>query len=393
MQISQVPRHAAHPPAKVVINGMAKHATADAARIFLENLIAELPTCWPEAQLWVVVRRGSAGVSQDRLQYIELGAPGSGIRRVLDELFRFHRIVRQINPDLVINPNESIPARVKAPLLAMAQNLLFHCPAISPLSTGPLWARLRSRLQFAFYRWRMPRAYAKAQVVVTVSSHAAHELSRYAGLDLDKVRVVPYGADRLPVQESGPAERQAAILVVGAVAEYKRLDHAIRALSILRAAGEPYELWLAGNPWPGEAQRLLSLAESVSVAPYVKLLGSVESDRLVELYASARIGLALSACESFCIPVVEGMNAGLPHVVADEPWSAETVADAAIRVDGSDPESIASGIKRLTDRTEWTRMAELGRNRAARYTWQANAAGIAAAAVTAVEASRGSGTT
>jgi glycosyltransferase involved in cell wall biosynthesis len=175
------------------------------------------------------------------------------------------------------------------------------------------------------------------------------------------------------------------ILVVGALAHYKRLDSAVEALALLVADGDDYELCLAGGAWPGEEAILRSLAVSRGVEERVKFLGPVEGDQLAQLFATSHAGLSLSACESFGIPVVEGMRAGLPHVVADEPWSEETVADCAVRVDARDPGSIAAGIRRLGVPEEWERMARLGRERAARYTWQANAGGVAAAAIRVVE--------
>jgi glycosyltransferase involved in cell wall biosynthesis len=155
------------------------------------------------------------------------------------------------------------------------------------------------------------------------------------------------------------------------------LGQVVEALAILLRGGADYELLLAGAGWPGEEELLRGQARQLGVEAAVVFLGSVAGEELAGLFASAHVGVAASACETFCIPVVEGLRAGLPHVVADEPWSAETVGDAVVRVDARDPESIAEGIRRLEDPLEWQRMAERGRERAARYTWKGNAGGIA----------------
>jgi glycosyltransferase involved in cell wall biosynthesis len=373
------------PAARVLINALALHSAADAARIFLENLIRRLPECWPEAQVLVIARHGAEIPSEARVEVIRVGSSSSGVLRVADELVRLRRIVRRIAPDVTVNPNESVPGGIRGPVVVVAQNLFFHCPDIGPLRRGPWRARLRSRLQFAFYRRRMPRAYVRADAIVPVSEHAARELAEHAGLDLSKVHAVHYGADRLPMRPRSEQAGRRSILVVGALAHYKRLDSAVEALALLVADGDDYELCLAGGAWPGEEAILRSLAVSRGVEERVKFLGPVEGDQLAQLFATSHAGLSLSACESFGIPVVEGMRAGLPHVVADEPWSEETVADCAVRVDARDPGSIAAGIRRLGVPEEWERMARLGRERAARYTWQANAGGVAAAAIRVVE--------
>ncbi len=375
------------PAATVLINALAMHSVSDAARVFLDNVIRGLPEAWPEAHVVVIVRHGAKLPSGARITAIRLGSSGSGVLRVVDELVRVRWIIRRVAPDVVINPNESIPGGVRAPLVVVAQNLFFHCPEIGPLRHGSGAARLRSRLQFAFYRWRMPHAYARADATVTVSAHAAGELAEHAELDLEKAHVVHYGADRLPIGARARPGTNKKILIVGAVAHYKRVEQALEALAILRQAGD-YVLWLAGGCWPGQEDVLRSRARELGLQDAVRFLGPVGSDELVALFASSHVGLALSACESFGIPVIEGLRAGLPHVVADEPWSAETVADSVVRVDARDPSAIAMGIRRLEDPKEWEIMAQRGRERASRYTWQANAAGIAAVAIRVVEQRR-----
>jgi glycosyltransferase involved in cell wall biosynthesis len=373
------------PPARVLLNALALHASADAARIFLENLVRELPRCWPEATIGVILRHSQPAPTDLGIEAIRIRSPRSGIARVADEALRLPEVIRRWRPDVMINPNESIPPRMTVPLLVVAQNLVFHCPGVGPLESGSRRAQLRSRLQFAFYRWAMPRAYARADAVVPVSEHAARELAENAGLDLSRVHVVPYGADRLPVRPRRSVDGTRRILVVGTLARYKRLECAIEALRLLLEERGDYALDLAGSEWPGYGQVLRAVASAAGVRERVTFLGPVRGDALAELFANSHAGLALSRCESFGIPVVEGMRAGLPHVVADEPWSAETVGDAAVRVQGSDARSIAAGIRRLEDPDEWARMATSGCDVAVRYTWKANAAGITRVAASLVD--------
>jgi glycosyltransferase involved in cell wall biosynthesis len=352
----------------VLINALALHSAHDAARVFLENLIRRLPGAWPEADVTVVLPQGTplpegvSGVTTETIRSTRLRLPG---------------VIRRIRPDVVINPNESVPPRLDAALVVVSQNLLFHCPAVGPLDSGPWRARLRSRLQFAFYRHQMPKAYKRADAVVPVSDHAARELAQHAGLEPSRVRVVHYGADRLSLKPRRPEAGPRRLLIVGAIAHYKRLTRAVEALSVLRTRGGDYELHLAGEAWPGYEEVLRSAASRADVANQVRFLGPLGSDELADAFAGCHVGLALSECESFGIPVVEGMRAGLPHVVADEPWSAETVGDAAVRVDASQPEAIAAGVQQLEDPDEWTRRSEEARRAVQRYTWEANAIGIA----------------
>src|SRR3954447_8330824 len=379
----------ARPPAHVLLNALALHEEADGARVFLENLIAGLPRAWPEARLSVLVREGTTLAAGPEVDLVALGSIRSGVARAADELVRLRRVVRRLRPDVLINPNESIPAGVRVPMVVVAQNLLFHCPDIGPLDRGPLRARVRSRLQFAYYRWRMPRAYARAAVVAPVSEHALRELARHARLDPSHAHVVPNGADRLPLVAREPRSGATRRLhVVGALAHYQRPEAAIDALAALREGGGDYELVLAGESWPGYRDVLGAHATAVGVEQRVHLAGAVGAEELARLFASAHAGLSLSACESFGIPVLEGMRAGLPHVVADEAWSADMLGEHAIRVPAGDPRAVAAGIARLEDAAEWERISASGRELAARYTWRAHAEGIARLAAGVVAPTR-----
>lgn len=371
----------------MLLNALALHSARDAARVFLENLVEQLPIVWPEADIHVLAPR-DVSLPRRLFRVIRVPTPRSGAERVLEDFIRLPAVEAKVLPDVVISPNESIPRRIRAPVVVVAQNLFFHCPEIGPLRTGPPLARLRSRLQFIFYRRQMPRAYARADVIVAVSRHAAAELARYARLDPRRVRVVPYGADRLPVRPPIESARTRRLLVVGTLAHYKRLDVAVAALAALRRGGADYELLLAGEEWPGYRDVVDRFARAVGMQQHVRRLGAVSGEELAELFAGSFALVSLSACESFGIPVVEAMRAGVPVVVADEPWSAETVGDAAVRVVGTDPWSVADGVRSLLDGSERKRRVEAGRRTAACYTWSGNAAGIAAAAASVVRGDR-----
>jgi glycosyltransferase involved in cell wall biosynthesis len=362
---------------RVLINALALHSTADGARTFLESLVQELPRAWPDAELHAITREDETLLRAEGVSITQVRTRGSGMRRVAADFLRLPALAAELGANIVLSPNESVPTRLRVPLLVVAQNVVFHCARVGPLPSGSRVARLRSRVQFAFYRRQMPRAYARADAVVAVSRHAARTLAEHAGLDLARVSIVPCGADRLIPQERRPTAAMRTLLIVGAVAHYKRLDVAVKALAQLRRTGANYKLVLAGEEWPGYGHVVDELAQVAGVETDVTRLGAVPGERLAALFASAHAMISLSSCESFGIPVVEAMRAGLPAVVADEEWSRELVGDAAMRVDGRSPDAVVAAVRALGNHDEWQRRSAEGRRLAAHYTWERTARGIA----------------
>jgi glycosyltransferase involved in cell wall biosynthesis len=367
------------PRARILLNALALRPGPNAARYFLENLITTLPRVWPAAELVVLVREGTELPPDARTEVLRMPVPGAGFLRVWRELTQLPRLVERAAVDVVISPNESVPKRLSAPVVVVAQNLLYHCAGVGPLPVGPRLSRLRSRAQFAFYRRQMPRAFRRANAVVVVSAHAAERLRVAAGLDPRKVTIAPYGADRLPVHER-IVVRPRRLVIIGAVAHYKRIDVALEALAQLRLAGGDYELLLAGEEWPGYAAVVDAHADRLGVGAHVTRLGGMANGALAELLAGAHASVALSRCESFGIPVLESMRAGVPVVVADDPWSEEFIGATAIRVDADDPEAVANGIRALEDDQEWQSRSAAGRRASEPFTWHRMVAEIAAVA-------------
>ena len=361
---------------RLVVNALALRAGGDAARTYLENVLLELPAAW-EGTVSALVRPG-VELPVEGLDLVHVPGVGSGVARIRTEWTKLPGLIASLAPDVFLNPNESLPRVVDVPLVVVAQNLLFHCPGAGPLPRGDVAARLRSRAQFAYYRWQMPRAYARARVVAAVSQHAADLLADRAGLDLARVRVVPCGADRLPVASAAPLNGKT-LLAVGAIAHYKRLDIAVRALAQL---GSEYRLVLAGDDWPGEWRALKEVAASAGVSERIELTGVVSDAELAALYARAHATVALSACESFAIPVVEAMRAGVPVVAADERWARELTGDAALLVPPR-PDDVAAAVRSLSDEGVRAPVVEAGHAAAARYTWARTAEGLARAAAEA----------
>jgi glycosyltransferase involved in cell wall biosynthesis len=197
------------------------------------------------------------------------------------------------------------------------------------------------------------RLLAAADLVVTSSETVA------AQLQARRVAVVPLGvAEELrgPVPADRPAG-EGYVLFVGTPEPRKNLtrlaDAAGRAGLRLVVAGAGG--WGDGRPSSG-----------------VEWLGRVDDATLHALYAGAACLAIPSLDEGFGLPAVEAMAVGCPVVAARAGALPEICGDAAVLVDPLDTDAIAAGLLEALRRSDELR--DLGRARAAPYTWQRSAA-------------------
>jgi glycosyltransferase involved in cell wall biosynthesis len=99
----------------------------------------------------------------------------------------------------------------------------------------------------------------------------------------------------------------------------------------------------------------------------VRALGHVDEADLRLLFACATLFAYPSLYEGFGLPVLEAMACGAPVVTSDAPALREVAGDAAVVVDGLDPDAIAAGLEEAVSRRE--ELVPLGAARARDFTW------------------------
>jgi glycosyltransferase involved in cell wall biosynthesis len=162
----------------------------------------------------------------------------------------------------------------------------------------------------------------------------------------------------------------------------KGIDDAIRVTAQLPET----ELLIAGGPEAGtfdddpEVQRLRGLAADLGVAERVRLLGSVDHQRLAPLIRSADAVLCLPWYEPFGIVPLEAMACGVPVVASAVGGLLDTVVPGltGLHVRARDPDHAAAAVRRLlADPATRRRMSRRGVERVARYAWEEVAGRVA----------------
>jgi glycosyltransferase involved in cell wall biosynthesis len=270
-------------------------------------------------------------------------------------------------------------------------------------STAPAWGHFRRVVTIHDLAYRIapeahlgllglgmrvlvPLAARRSQRIIVDAESTREDLRRLLGVSPAKVDVVPLGIGTQPHGEPLPepelrawlgAGERPIVLSVSAKRPHKNLMRLLGALARISAERRPL-LVLPGYPTTHEDD-LRRRASELGVAGDVRLLGWVDSPQLEGLYAAAACFVFPSLLEGFGLPVLEAMVRGVPVACSGQGALGEVAGEAALRFDPQSEAEIAAAIERLLDDPgEAERLRVAGRERAARFSWAATAAGTLA---------------
>lgn len=255
-----------------------------------------------------------------------------------------------------------------APALASHQIAMLHDAAVfdHPEAYRPAFV--------AWYRWLFRRLSRRSDGLLTVSHFARERLVLALGPGAERLQVILNGADHLDGVEPDEAvlDRLALrgrpfVLAVGSANPTKNLAALVEAHALLGVDAPP--LVIVG----GTRGRVFAAA-GLSGRPGLLLAGAVGDAMLVALYRHALALVFPSRYEGFGLPLLEAMGQGCPVVTTREASMPEVCGDAAYYLEGTDTAALTSGLRRvIEDEGLRDRLCVAGRQRAARFRWQAAA--------------------
>ena len=227
------------------------------------------------------------------------------------------------------------------------------------------------------YRTGLRRAARRADAIIAISSRTAADLVRMARVDPARIHVIPLAAS-LPARpdDPEPALRRLRIprpyvLFVGTLEPRKNLVRLIRAYR-RTAVRLPHALVLTG-PLGWHSQRL-HREVAVPGPGRVILTGPVPEADLDALYRGAEAFCYPSLYEGFGLPVLEAMARGVPTITSSASSLPEIAGRAAVIVEPRSVRDLSAALERiLTDGDEAVRLATMGRERAAEFSWRRTA--------------------
>jgi glycosyltransferase involved in cell wall biosynthesis len=214
---------------------------------------------------------------------------------------------------------------------------------------------------------------ARADQIVVVSEHTAHQVQSKLGVSRDRISICSPGAPDWPRREAEPAEG-GCILFLGTLEARKNVGALLDAYErLLTMRPETPRLVLAGGH-PPEAAPLLERARRAPLAGHVEIAGYVPPDERVALFNRALVLVLPSHLEGFGMPAAEAMTIGVPVVVANRGALPEVVGDAGRLVDPADDLALTNALAEVLSAPVLRReMTERGWRQARRYSWAGTA--------------------
>ena len=228
-----------------------------------------------------------------------------------------------------------------------------------------------------------PATARMASKIITDSESVKREICEHLRVRPEKIAVVPLAPRRAfrPVA-AGQAEAarrrlgvaEEFLLFVGTVEPRKNLLTLVRALvELTRHTDLRPQLVIAGQKgWLTDD--LFALIEESGLGPRILFTGYISDADLAALYSSCRVSIYPSLYEGFGLPPLEAMSCGAPVITSRIPVIRETVGEAARLIEPTNvPELAASIVELWESAAERERLSELGRIRAAGFTWERTA--------------------
>jgi glycosyltransferase involved in cell wall biosynthesis len=267
-------------------------------------------------------------------------------------------IARRWGADAVLYTGNYLPLWPGPNAVAIVQNLLLAMPTNE-------YGRARA----VYRRWMRDHIARRAGIVATLSRFAATELERAAPSVAGLLEVVHPGVDVEFFGAHAEPPRcapQPYFLAVGTAWAYRDYPLAIDALS---QSGLPQHLVIVGEVPPDRRTELEEHARQRGLRDCLHLPGVLAAQEVRRWYAGADALLATSRTESFALPVVEAMAAGVPVVAAARTVFPETVGDAGLLARPTSP-ALADALERSVAHDERARLIAAGVRRAREFTWE-----------------------
>ena len=281
------------------------------------------------------------------------------LRRLLWTQNRIPELIKQSKAEFLISPLPEAPLLRNINSIILVHDLLpLRYPQFTPL--------------LSYHLIYVPLVVHNSVKVLCNSEATAKELNSRLKVPMRKIRIIPLGFDSNKLYPL-KLKRKPFFLVLGRHDPHKNIANILIALSLLSL--KDVELWFVGSHDKRYTPSLKRLASELGLEKRCKWIPWVSDHERLTLLNSCQSLIIGSLWEGFGLPAIEAMACEAPVIASCMGALPEVVGDAGLLIEPLNPASISDAMKNiLSDQSLCNSLAERGKERIKKYTWDKAAA-------------------
>ncbi|HEX4032129.1 MAG TPA: glycosyltransferase family 1 protein [Terracidiphilus sp.] len=219
--------------------------------------------------------------------------------------------------------------------------------------------------------------------IYTVSEYSRRKIARVYDIPENRITVLLNAVDEARFVPRADGHRNEIenrglvpggyVLTVGRLEPRKNHKRLFEAYARLRLPFAKPPLVVVGQKDFGYEEALKTIRD-LDIQREVRLLEDVRNEELPRIYRNAKVFIYPSLAEGFGMPVLEAMASGVPVITSNNTALFEAAGDAAVLVEATNVESIASGLEQLLkDPDACATLVKRGHHHIRKFTWDKTA--------------------
>ena len=281
-------------------------------------------------------------------------------------------VLKKLKPDIFIATDGMFPLNSNIKTLAIIHDLNFeHHPELLPKNV------------LNYYKKSFPKFAQQANQIATVSEFSKNDIVQTYKIEASKIDVVFNGASKKfkPISE---VEKQIVkdkftegvnyFLFVGTIHPRKNVPMLLKAFNQYKLeSGSSLKLLIAGKKMWSNAETTQLLNELEHKKDIV-FTGRVNDKELAQLTAAAKAITYIPIFEGFGIPLLEGMQCGVPVITSNITSMPEVVGSAGILVNPFNQNEIAQAMQKITTNNNFHKeLSSKSILQATKFSWEKTA--------------------
>ena len=284
-------------------------------------------------------------------------------------LLEIPKAIRQINPDVVVEPCHFGPFRISDKIKKVT---FIH--DITPVALP----QFHPKNSVLLHKLLLPGILKRANLIVTNSERTKADVKEHFVYANGKTEVIYPGApntQHIPSTEVEgiDLERSKYILHVGTLEPRKNLRFLLDAFQEIRQRRDDIKLVISGKEgWKNKAFQ--DALKNHTHKEDIFITGYLEKNQIMTLYRHAECMLFTSHYEGFGIPLLEAMENGCPIITSDTSTQKEVCKEAAVYIPEFNSSDWADAFLAVAENNELhQQLVNRGKDRARAFSWNKSA--------------------